>query len=66
LPEVNLTEAEETEKGRIITGFWDHIGYKPVFLDPSNEQIRYPMYLKGTPENITRFILEKENFFYYV
>lgn len=59
----SLIKDKESE---ILNGFWEHIGYREVMLDYYNEKSRRPMYLKGRPEDITKFLQSKYDMFYFM
>ena len=56
------------KKADIIDGFWNYIDFKLPFneLTPSNEKSRRPMYLKGKPEDIVKFLKYKDRTFFIV
>lgn len=67
LPEDEVQEWLDKKAG-IIDGFWNYIGFKLPFneLTPTNEESRRPMYLKGKPEDVIKFLKNKDSTFFFV
>ena len=62
-----LTDKEWDEKQKIISNFSKHIGFKKHTEDtsPNNKKTRRPMYLKGQPKKIVKFLKRKLATFYF-
>ena len=67
VPEDEIQEWLDKKAG-IIDGFWNYINFKLPFneLTPSNEKSRRPMYLKGKPDDIIKFLKYKDSTFFIV
>lgn len=54
------------ERANFIDGFWKYIGFNYCYPNPFNEKNRRPLYLKGNPRDIEKFLQRKKNLFFIV